>query len=60
MGARRLPGVVNQVYSLLGRGLTWSYRRYGLKGAVGFLAIVGVAYYLASDRIDRLLDEGSD
>lgn len=42
------------MYSLLGRGLKWSYERYGIKGAVGFLAVVSVAYYLASDRLDRV------
>ena len=57
MATRRVGPGVNQVYSLLGRGLKWSYRKYGLKGAVGFIAVVGVAYYLVSDRLDGLLDD---
>lgn len=55
MSVRRVQGAVNQAYSLLGRGLQWSYRKYGLKGAVGFLTVVGLGYYLLSDRIDRLV-----
>lgn len=38
---------------LFARGLQWSYREYGLKGTVAFLAVVAAGYYL----IDRNLDD---
>lgn len=34
------------------RGLRWSYREYGLKGTVVFLAVVAVGYYLVDQQFD--------
>lgn len=51
---------MNQVYTLFGRGLKWSYRKYGLKGAVAFVAVAGLAYYLVKRRLDGMFaDEES-
>lgn len=42
---------------LFKRGLRWSYDEYGLKGAVGFLIVVGLLYYVVSSRLDNLFEE---
>lgn len=49
----RLSGMV-KFYRLFGRGVKWSYKKYGLKGAVAFVAVAGLAYYLVSSRLDDL------
>ncbi|MFC7236311.1 hypothetical protein [Halosegnis marinus] len=46
-----------EVYKLFGRGLKWSYEEYGLKGAVAFVAVAGLAYYLVSSRLDDLFSD---
>lgn len=40
------------------RGLRWSYREYGLKGALGFLVLGTVGYLLYERRLKPLLDGG--
>lgn len=36
---------------LFARGLRWSYRRYGLKGAAAFAVLAVVGYYVAKRRL---------
>jgi hypothetical protein len=41
------------------KGLRWSYRRYGVKGALGFL-LLGVLAYVLFERTVRPMIEGQD
>lgn len=43
-------------YGLFTKGLKWSYRKYGLKGAAAFVLLGLVAYYLVSEKLEDLLD----
>lgn len=45
---------------LFARGLRWSYRKYGLKGAAAFALLAVAGYYLAKRRVDRLFDGGEN
>lgn len=45
---------------MFGRGLKWSYDEYGLKGAVGFVLLVGLIYYVVSSRLDDLFGERTE
>lgn len=40
---------------LFARGLRWSYRKYGLKGAAAFGLLALAGYYVATRRFERLL-----
>jgi len=42
---------------LFGRGLKWSYNEYGLKGAVAFVLLAGLLYYVISSRLESLFEE---
>lgn len=42
---------------LFTRGLRWSHRKYGLKGAIGFFLLVGVGYYVLDRQLDQPLEE---
>lgn len=43
---------------LFARGLRWSYRKYGFKGAAAFVLLAVAGYYLAKRRLDRLFGGG--
>lgn len=43
-------------YSLATKGLKWSYRKYGLKGAVAFVLLGLVAYYAVNQKLEALLE----
>jgi hypothetical protein len=42
---------------LFTRGLRWSHRRYGLKGAIGFFLLIGIGYYVLDRNLDEPLEE---
>lgn len=48
------------VYSLFTKGLKWSYREYGLKGAAAFVLVGLVAYYVVTEKLEAALDAESD
>lgn len=43
-------------YALFTKGLQWSYRKYGVKGAAAFVLLGVVAYYVVTERLDDLLE----
>lgn len=43
-------------YGLFTKGLRWSYRKYGVKGAAAFVLLGVVAYYVVTERLDDLLE----
>ncbi|MFB6191731.1 MAG: hypothetical protein ABEI11_00235 [Haloarculaceae archaeon] len=43
---------------LFARGLRWSYRKYGLKGAAAFAVLAVAGYYVAKRRLNRLFGDG--
>jgi hypothetical protein len=43
-------------FGLFTKGLKWSYRKYGLKGAAVFVLLGLVAYYLINEKLEELLD----
>lgn len=43
-------------YGLFTKGLKWSYRKYGLKGAAAFVLLGVVAYYLVNEKLEELLE----
>lgn len=43
-------------YGLFTKGLKWSYRKYGLKGAAGFVLLGLVAYYVVNEKLEDLLE----
>ena len=45
------------VYGLFTKGLEWSYRKYGLKGAAAFVLVGLVAYYVVNERLEALLND---
>lgn len=45
---------------LFARGLRWSYRKYGLKGAAAFVVLAVAGYYVAKRRLDRLFGGGEN
>lgn len=45
------------VYGLFTKGLKWSYRKYGLKGAAAFVLLGLVVYWVVSERLEELLSE---
>lgn len=47
-------------YGLFTEGLRWSYRKYGLKGAAGFVLLGVVAYYLVNEKLEDLLAGEAD
>lgn len=44
-------------YGLFTKGLKWSYRKYGLKGAVAFVLLGLVAYWVVNEKLEDLLAE---
>lgn len=54
----RIDDGVMDAPRLFVRGLRWSYREYGLKGALGFLVLGTVGYLLYERRLKPLLDGG--
>lgn len=49
-----------ELRQLFGRGLKWSYEKYGLKGAIGFVLLTGLLYYVVSSRLDDLFSENTE
>jgi hypothetical protein len=43
-------------FGLFTKGLKWSYRKYGLKGAAVFVLLGLVAYYLVNERLEEMLE----
>ncbi|WP_255149817.1 hypothetical protein [Halorarius halobius] len=41
---------------LFTKGVKWSYRKYGVKGAAAFVLAGVVAYYVVSEKIDAALE----
>lgn len=42
---------------LFTKGLKWSYREYGIKGAAAFVLVGLVAYYVVTEKLEVALDE---
>ncbi|WP_255196118.1 hypothetical protein [Halorarius litoreus] len=47
-------------YGLFTKGLQWSYREYGLKGAAAFVLLGLVAYYVVNEKLEAVLDADGD
>lgn len=45
-------------FGLFTKGLKWSYRKYGLKGAAVFVLLGLVAYYVINEKLEDLLEDG--
>lgn len=45
---------------LFARGLKWSYRKYGTKGALAFALLAVAGYYVATRRVNELFGGSSD
>lgn len=47
-------------YGLFTKGLRWSYRKYGLKGAAAFVLVGLVAYYVVNEKLEDVLEGEAD
>lgn len=45
---------MTEIYRLFGKGLRWSYRKYGTKGAVAFLLVAAASYYVLNRKFEEL------
>lgn len=43
-------------FGLFTKGVKWSYRKYGLKGAAVFVLLGLVAYYLVDQKLESFLE----
>lgn len=57
VSAPNTPTMANPgLYGLFAKGLRWSHRRYGLKGAAAFAASTLLAYYLIERKVAQLAE----